>query len=176
MSRYISMIGTGCCLLTLSGGSADEPGSANERQTGRNRVRQLAFMTGRWSGRIFDDSIEEYWMSPASGAMLGMSRMGYNSSKATYESMLIEEDEDGVSMYLRHFNSGLATREDAPMRFHLVDVETRKARFEATDPKLRFSAIIYNLKGHRTLEVILEGGTSEKPLRIEAVMKRIEAD
>ena len=54
-------------------------------------IERVAWLQGCWQLATADQIIEEQWMSPRGGSMLGMSRTVRDGKLAAYETMLIRE-------------------------------------------------------------------------------------
>lgn len=77
--------------LTL-GASSPAPGPAAD--PGVERLRWLA---GCWEMRSGPMTIEEQWMAPRAGTMLGMSRTVSSAGHVSFEAVLIREDGDRLA-------------------------------------------------------------------------------
>jgi hypothetical protein len=64
-------------------------------------IQQLSWMSGCWEQTLGDRVIEEQWMSPRGGAMLGMGRTVKGDTLRDFEAMRIEE-QDGRLVFTAH--------------------------------------------------------------------------
>lgn len=108
--------------------------------------------------------------------MLGMCRLGADASRAMYETMLIEETDAGIVLYLRHFRRGLKAAEERPLEYRLTKLEESEAVFDTSDEKLSFRRIAYRKIGKDVLEVRLEGGDKDHPRVASSRMERQTGD
>lgn len=129
----------------------------------RSKVDQLGWLTGCWMIESGETVVEEQWMRPAGGMMLGMSRTVRGGRTVAYEHIRIRED--GDLLVYRAEPSGQAPAEftesastelsitfsnpahDYPQRIRYTasaDGRTLAARIEATvDGEVRGSDFPY---------------------------------
>ncbi|MFH2002173.1 MAG: DUF6265 family protein [Planctomycetota bacterium] len=86
-------------------------------------LQALAWIGGHWSNTQGEMRMEEYWMPPEGGLMLGLHRDIPEQGHAFFEYLRIEETADGI-FYLATPQGGATTA------FELIEVENRKALFE----------------------------------------------
>lgn len=60
-------------------------------------IEQVAWLEGCWEAGAADRSVEEQWMAPRGGSMIGMSRTVRAGSLAGYELVVIREDGDRLA-------------------------------------------------------------------------------
>lgn len=135
----------------------------------KNSIKDLAWMTGSWSGKQADGMvIEENYSSPDGGVIMGTSRMVVDGKAVHKEFISLEETEDG----------GLVMNLILPNRkasFKLTEVKGERSVWE--DPANAFpSKIIYSKKDKDTLVARLEGKPNGKDQSMEFVMKRVKHD
>ena len=99
-------------------------------------VAQLDWLTGTWSGEKDGDRIEEAWLPPAAGAMIGAFRWLRGESVIVYELLALEPEGDSVVLLLRHYKPGLVAREGEveALRFRLVESRDGFVLFDLGDP------------------------------------------
>lgn len=78
------------CLAFLSAPSA--PGRVLQDP----KLADLAWLAGHWSVELGPTRIEEVWLAPAGGFLLGMNRTAAKSGKGAFEYLRIEERKDGI--------------------------------------------------------------------------------
>jgi hypothetical protein len=83
----------------------------------------LAFMAGQWAGRSGQVEMEESWLAPKGGVMLGLHRDVVPGKAAFFEFLRIE-DRDGKVVYIASPKGKGATE------FVLVSLEKERAIFE----------------------------------------------
>lgn len=121
-------------------------------------VADLAWIAGDWEGTMGGDTIEERWLPPAAGAMLGMFRWVTKDGKVdVYELLSIEPDSEGPTLWLRHFGPKLLGREDkdGAIPFYLGRVGPGEVMFDNRDPE-KHIRLGYRKDGGRGLVAILE--------------------
>jgi len=130
-------------------------------------VADLAWLAGGWrmerNGRV----VEEHWLPPAGGTMLGVSRTVKEDQTLEYEFMVLRADAAGVL----HFHASPSGQAGAA--FRLVRVEGRTFVFE--NPANDFpQRVIYGLQPDGSLLAAIEGRRDGKVRRIEFPYRRRE--
>ena len=117
-------------------------------------IDKLAFMGGCWTLlRPNGTKIEEQWLAPAGGAMIGMSRSVRDGKLREFEFMRIVPGEDGALRYV------VIPSGQAETAFTLKDLATNTATFE--NPKNDFpQRILYRLADKDTLVARIEGSVN----------------
>ena len=82
-----ALVGLGSMLALRSSAaqSGDEP-----------KLADLAWMAGHWSVELGPVRIEEVWLAPAGGFLLGMNRTAAKSGPGQFEYLRIEQRKDGL--------------------------------------------------------------------------------
>jgi hypothetical protein len=120
-------------------------------------------MAGAWVGEQSGTKIEEHWLEPAGGLMLGLHRDVFPSGKAFFEYLRIEPGEKGP-VYLA------SPRGEAATPFVLVESGPRRAVF--SNPQHDYpQRILYWIEGD-ALHARIEGQTSAGPRSSEWVYRR----
>ena len=84
------------CVIAGAGRAADpEPAAPAAAPM---RIEQLDWMAGCWSYQAGKRLVEEQWMVPRGGSMLGMSRTTESGATREWEAMRIEE-RDGILVF-----------------------------------------------------------------------------
>ncbi len=100
----------------------------------RATVDQLAWVTGAWTGRLGERTIEQHWSAPLAGSIIAMYRSIQGNRATLYELLAIEQEGEGVVLRIKHFapGAGLVSQEakDQSMDHTLVRLEGRTAVFE----------------------------------------------
>jgi len=129
----------------------------------------LAFMQGRWEGRLGSLQLQERWTEPAGGLMLGLARNlkgeGAAQRVVGFEFLRIEFRADGSVVYLAQPNGRPATE------FRLTALEPGSARFENPQhdhPK----SIRYRLEGADGLVAELDGQEGPQVFRFQRAPER----
>jgi len=132
------------------------PAAAHDGPT----IDDLAFLAGTWLADHDGDRLEEHYMAPVDGIILGMFRWSSDGATGLTEHIVIEQQDDAVRMLLRHFNPGStpwASEADAPTTLTLDSVEGGRAVFasdRAFPSRLVYHRVapdqlIARLEGHR---------------------------
>lgn len=97
----------GAAPLGLPGESAERPTVVTDSPL---RVADLGWLAGAWRGTLGGDPIEEHWMAPDDGEMVGVFR--WVREQPIYELLVIEDAPQGAVMRLRHFGPHLVAWEE----------------------------------------------------------------
>jgi hypothetical protein len=81
------------------------------------RLDDLAWMVGRWTGTLGEQTVEEDWSSPKAGSMATMVRLSSANGIDTIELIVIREADDTLVLHLRQFSPSLELRlaQDMPL-------------------------------------------------------------
>jgi len=111
----------------LAGGPASAQAAASVQAF---TLDDIAWLAGSWRGSAFGGEVEEHYLPPRGGAMVGLFRLVTPGERVGfYEFILIEQAGEGVRMRLHHFNEGLTRWEERPVEFALTATGESSARF-----------------------------------------------
>jgi len=126
-------------------------------------VEAITWLAGSWSGAVGKVLVEEHWLTPAGGAMLGTSRTLARDRMVAFEFLRIEERADGV-----YYVAQPGGR--PPTDFRLTAGSPTEAVFE--NPRHDFPRIIrYRLEGD-TLRIQLTGEEKGKTKDLSYTLAR----
>lgn len=111
-------------------------------------------MAGKWTGTMGRASLEEHWLAPAGGAMLGLGRTVAGPRMVAFEFLRIVQKQDGI-YYIAQPNGR------PPTEFKLTSAGPHKAVFENPmhdHPKI----ITYEVDETANLKVTIEGDEGGK--------------
>lgn len=159
MFRALAPAVLACAILALSAAPA-------LAQSPAFTIDQLGFMAGSWA--VSDGvTIEEQWMAPGGGTMLGMSRTVGEGKTYFFEYLRIETRQDGL-FYVAMPKGGVATS------FKLVKLDAGGAVFENLQhdfPK----RIIYRREANGGLFARIEGDGAGKEQPQEFAYQPVKA-
>lgn len=144
---------TGAQLAT----SPQDEGAAAETPTHR-----LAWLEGDWVGEGFGGTVEEAWLAPRDGVMLGVFRHHAGGKPNFYELMTITESGGELTMGLKHFHADLRGWEEK-------DESLVWPASDVGEDSIRFGPVLYELQDADTLHVWVEVDDQEPE---ELVLKR----
>jgi Domain of unknown function (DUF6265) len=126
--------------------------------TAPNDISQLNWIAGDWQsapgGRT---QVEEHWIQPAGGSMLGMSRTLAGSRTVEFEFLRIEQREDGIYYVAQPKGRCPATH------FKLTRAGAQEAVFE--NPQHDFpKRIIYRKTAEDSLTASIDAGEGSKAM------------
>ena len=107
-------------------------------------IEDAAWLAGSWEGEFLGGFAEETWSEPSDGAMMGMFRHLKDDSVAFYEFFtLVEDDEHGLALRLKHFHPDLRGWEekDRFVEFPLVTIGEDELVFDGLAMRLEDDVI-----------------------------------
>jgi Domain of unknown function (DUF6265) len=93
----------------------------------RTTLADFAWLAGRWQGVWGPRIVQQVWIPPKAGVMLGTSQITENDKTLVIELFSLIEKPEGVELHLRHFTPSLAAWEKAGpavLRFASADSKT----------------------------------------------------
>ncbi len=102
------------------------------------RLADLTWLVGHWRGEGFSGTVEEVWLPPEGGAMLGTFRLVVGGAVRFYEIMTLVQEGEHVSLRLKHFHPDLVGwEENVEVRsFRLLRRSEREAHFDGMSFRL----------------------------------------
>jgi hypothetical protein len=134
-------------------------------QTPKTAVTDLAWLSGCWESNRNGREINEQWMKPSGGAMLGMGRTVAKGKVVEYEFVQIRQESDGAIYYVAK-PSG-----QSEASFKLVKYQNREATFENLEHDFP-QRVIYRLEPDGSLFARVEGTSNGKSRGFDYPMKR----
>jgi hypothetical protein len=129
-------------------------------------IDQLAWMAGCWTGGGGGRQVDEQWMKPLGGTMMGMSRTVSGGRTVESETLMIRQTGAEVAYVARPSNQPEAS-------FTMTAGSATEVRFE--NPAHDFpQRIIYRLQPDGSLHARIEGTRDGKVRGIDFPMKRGE--
>ena len=130
-------------------------------------LQDLAWIAGHWRIEQGDRLVDEQWMAPAAGLMMGMARNVQGGKVREYEFTLLRQEPNGDILYIA------SPSKQAETAFKLTSLSGGTAVFE--NPEHDFpKKIVYERKADGSLLAAIEGpGRDGKPRRVEYPFKRV---
>lgn len=96
------------------------------------KIEQLSWLTGTWKGEGFGGFLEESWLPPAGGSMVSVFRMIKNNKPVIFEINQIVEENNSLTLKVKHFNGNLKAWEEKEkyVSFPLVKIGSKNAWFD----------------------------------------------
>jgi hypothetical protein len=143
------------------------PGSASAPETAsaptKAPLANVAFLAGSWTDAAGSRASEEVWTTPSGDSMEGMWRSLADGKVQGYALASIREEAGGTVLRIRHFDAGLAPREEKALVLNLVESSERFARFEAPAAGAAGpAAIVYKRDGDMLTATLTKDGKSEE--------------
>jgi hypothetical protein len=127
-------------------------------------VDQLAWMAGHWSAERGSRTVEEHWMKPSGGTMIGMGRTVSNGKAVEFEFLQIKQEGEEIHYVARPNGS-------APTSFKLVKLTEAEAVFE--NPKHDFpQRVLYRKQADGSVSARIEGEVNGKARAVDFPYKR----
>ncbi|MGQ0760645.1 MAG: DUF6265 family protein [Acidobacteriota bacterium] len=150
--------------LLLSNGSV-----IASAQSPNRTLNDLSWLAGCWEANIRGREVNEQWMKPAGGIMLGMARTVAQGKAAEFEFTQIREDKDGAIYYVAK-PSG-----QPEASFILLKLQNKEAVFE--NPQHDFpQRIIYRLQPDGSLFARVEATVKGQTRGIDYPYKRAKCE
>jgi hypothetical protein len=131
-------------------------------------VDRVAWLQGCWRSIRGETTIEEQWMAPRGGTMLGMGRTVRGSTLVEYELVLIKEQEGRLAYEAHPSGQPSAT-------FTATTASDGSVVFE--NPQHDFPQRVgYRRDGADSLQAWIEGQVSGKSLRVDFSYQRARCD
>lgn len=136
-------------------------------------IRHTAILTGTWRGEMHGDVVEEHWSAPVGNHVIGMFRwMNGAESPSMLEILSITQEQSGVVLRLRHFDSTLtpwASEKDAATALVLNEATPTKLSFKGAATEKKLAGVTYELKEPGSLTISVEfprgdDGAQREPL------------
>lgn len=118
------------------------------------KIDELAWLTGSWKSQSEGELVEELWIAPKNGIMLGLNRTILKSEKVFFEYLRIVE-RDNELVYIASPGGGKGTE------FILTTTESKKVIFENLEYDFP-QRIMYHLKENGNLIAEVEGKSKGK--------------
>lgn len=144
------------CSLTVQGNVSRAQAPATPPSAPAASVQSLSWITGTWGGTLGGATLEEHWLTPAGGTMLGISRTVAGERMVAFEFLRIEARADGV-----YYVAQPGGR--PPTAFKLTSSSAQSAVFE--NPQHDHPKTIRYLRDGDTLVAEIEGDEKGKPVK-----------
>jgi hypothetical protein len=139
-------------------------GAALQEAGPRPDISTLAWLSGCWAGGSGDRQVEEHWMKPSGGTMLGMSRTVAGGRTVESEFIEIRQRDDALVYVARPSRQAEAS-------FTWVSGSETSVRFE--NPAHDFpQAITYTLQPDGSLLARIEGVSQGSRRAVDFPMRR----
>ena len=127
------------------------------------KIEAMAWLQGYWEGEGMGGKIEDTWMPPRDGVILGAFRLTKPDGKGFYELFAIEEHEGSLRFVVKHFHPNWVGWEE---KDKALMMPLRKIEGDAFD----FGGLVFRREGSDQLVVELtirsrDGGTRKESLR-----------
>jgi Domain of unknown function (DUF6265) len=130
-------------------------------------LRDFAWLAGHWRIEQADRLVDEQWMAPVAGLMMGMARNVQDGKVREYEFTLLRQEPNGDIFYVASPSRQTETS------FKLTSLRNGAAVFE--NPEHDFpQKVIYAQQADGSLLAAIEGpGRDGKPRRVEYPFRRV---
>jgi len=131
-------------------------------------LQDFAWLAGHWRIEQGDRLVDEQWMAPAGGLMMGMARNVQAGKVREYEFTLLRQEANGDIFYVA------SPSKQSEAQFKLTSLRNGEAVFE--NPEHDFpKKIVYARQADGSLLAAIEGpGRDGKPRRVEYPFKRVK--
>jgi hypothetical protein len=131
-------------------------------------LQDFAWLAGHWRIEQADRQVDEQWMAPSAGLMMGMARNVQGGKVREYEFTLLRQEPNGDILYIA------SPSKQAETTFKLTSLRNGAAVFE--NPEHDFpKKVVYALQADGSLLAAIEGpGRDGKPHRVEYPYQRVK--
>ncbi|MGB0715283.1 MAG: DUF6265 family protein [Phycisphaerae bacterium] len=111
--------------------------AAPQFKTAKAGLEDLSWLSGRWTGSMGDQSLEETWSAVDGDSMIGMFRWVRDGKIWLYEFLTLRAEGDSVVLRFRHFGPALGCWEEkeTPLTLNLTKIEKGMVRFTLVGDK-----------------------------------------
>jgi len=142
---------------------------AAHAQTPKPSISDLSFLAGCWELKSNGREINEQWMKPSGGVMLGMGRTVANGNVREYEFTQIREEKDGEIYYVAK-PSG-----QPEASFKLVKLQNKEVVFENLEHDFP-QRVIYRRQADGSLFARVEGTVKGQMRGLDYPYKRAKCE
>lgn len=99
-------------------------------------LADFAWLAGSWQGELNGLHVDQSYMAPKNGLILGDFRMTDKEKTLFVEIFTFLEKKDGVELYVRHFSPELGIgqdEKDRPLLLKLVRLDSKQAEFRTSE-------------------------------------------
>lgn len=95
-------------------------------------IEDFAWLAGHWQGDGLGGKSEEIWSPPSAGTMMGMYQHSKDGTITFYEFFVIQEEEDGFKLKIKHFTRELIGWEEKEkyITFPLISLSPNRIEFD----------------------------------------------
>ena len=129
------------------------------------KIEQMAWLAGYWEGEGLGGQMEDIWMPPRNGVILGAFRLTKADGKGFYELFAIEEFEGSLRFVVKHFHPNWVGWEE---KDQALKMPLRKLG----ENEFSFGGVGFRREGNETLLVdptmrMKDGSTRTEVLRFK---------
>lgn len=128
-------------------------------------IDRLSWLQGCWEMRSPQGTVEEYWMSPRGGAMIGVGRTVRNGRLVEYETVIVREDAGRLAYEAHPSGQPSAVFLSREITDATVAFENQQHDFP--------QRIGYRRDGPDVLAAWIEGSSQGQPRRIDFTYRRV---
>ncbi len=92
-------------------------------------VSDMGWFAGNWVIESDTMIIEETWSPPRGNALMASCRFVRGGKLMLAEFIIIEENEDGTFLYLKHYGTAMSEKHEEPIVFRLSEQEENRVLF-----------------------------------------------
>ena len=92
-------------------------------------LQDLAWMEGRWAGKLGEQDLEEFWIAPKSGSLAALVRLTSASGTEMVELIVIEPQDDTLMLHVQQWDAGYKPRAGGAQKYVLKTLDKRSVTF-----------------------------------------------
>ena len=112
------------------------PATSQKASSPQATLADFAWLAGGWHGELNGLQVDQSYMAPKNGLMLGDFRMADKEKILFVEIFTFLEKKDGLELYVRHFSPELGIgqdEKDRPLLLKLVRFDSKQAEFRTPE-------------------------------------------
>jgi len=162
-TRVLALAVLACGLFTLplfaqQASPPPAPATSPNASSPQATLADFAWLAGSWQGELNGLQVDQSYMAPKNGLMLGDFRMTDKEKTLFVEIFTFLEKKDGLELYVRHFSPELEIGQEEkgrPLFLKLVRFDSKQAEFR-TPEGIRLIRDVVTRTGDDSFAVHLE--------------------
>lgn len=113
------------CTLCFAANAQEVKRLQDGQSPGKGNLTQVTWLEGLWGGPGLGGECEEVWLPARDGKMMGTFRFFNNDKLVFSELFYLVEEEESLTLKLKHFSAGLTAWEDKDewVEFRLIEIK-----------------------------------------------------
>ena len=139
--QVLALAALACCSIALPSPAQETsppraPATSQKASSPPATLADFAWLAGSWQGELNGLQVDQHYMAPKNGLMLGDFRMTDKEKTLFVEVFTFLEEKDGLELYVRHFSPELGIGQDErdrPLLLKLARLDGKQAEFRTPE-------------------------------------------